>query len=88
MRDEASRLHRKGEPRLVPMNLYSLMDMYGCIATCDECGNWQRIPVLSEHGADREGAKLGWSIGEKDYCPECVSRGVVPSNVVDEKDSA
>ena len=78
------RLHRKWEPRMQPGRLYSLLDIMGGEAVCDECGNWQRIPTLSERDLAREAHARGWVTGEKDYCPECVASGKGPSKAPSE----
>lgn len=69
---EADRLHQKDEPRFVPGNLYSMLDMVGAEMICDVCGAWQRIPELIESMARQAALKLGWvSRDGKDLCRHC-----------------
>lgn len=70
---EAKRLHQKDEPLLPAGHLYSMLDLMGAVATCDNCEAWQRIPALSPETAYKEAAALGWKRTDdgKDFCPHC-----------------
>jgi hypothetical protein len=69
---EAKRLHHKGEPLMPPGHLYSMLDIMGGTVTCDRCGNWQRLPVLSPADAPSAMTELGWKQeAGQDLCPKC-----------------
>lgn len=65
-------LHEKHDSRFERGKIYNALEMMGGMATCDNCGRWQRMPTLSESKLVEMAKEKGWTkVGEKDLCPIC-----------------
>ena len=53
--------------------MVSMLDILGGgIATCDQCGRWQRFSAITPDQAKGQLSKHGWTFsGDQEMCPEC-----------------